>query len=208
MRALLMTCYRKLQRDRALGLHIVVRRGFRYVRELLTARYYLRAATTVGGHARTLARPRIDNLGRIDIGSHVLIRSVNVPAELATEPGGTLRIGDGTRINYGASIAAAASVDIGARVRIGPYVMIVDTDFHDAYERSVRPAASPVVIGDDVWIGAKASVLKGVRIGNGAIIGVGAVVTHDVAPFAIVAGVPARQIGTLDRTRFVREEVA
>jgi acetyltransferase-like isoleucine patch superfamily enzyme len=59
-----------------------------------------------------------------------------------------------------------------------------------------------------VWIGAKASVLKGVRIGDGAIVGVGAVVTHDVRPFAVVAGVPAREIAMLDGSRFVHEEVA
>lgn len=59
-----------------------------------------------------------------------------------------------------------------------------------------------------MWIGAKASVLKGVRIGRGAIVGVGAVVNRDVPPFAVVAGVPARQVAALDPDRFVVEEVA
>lgn len=54
----------------------------------------------------------------------------------------------------------------------------------------------PVAVGNDVWIGAGVRVLDGVTIGDGAIIGAGAVVTGDVAPNAIVAGVPARQIGT------------
>jgi len=203
-----MTCYRKLQRDRALGWRLVMGRAVRYVWELLSAPIYLRNVSQRGQHVRTLAAPRIDNQGRMLIGSHVLIRSINVPVELATAPGATLRIGDGTRINYGVSIAAASAVDIGARVRIGPYAMIVDTDFHDAYERSARPAGASVTIGDDAWIGAKASVLKGVRIGRGAIVGVGAVVTRDVPAFAVVAGVPARQIGMLDSRRFVPEVVA
>ena len=204
----IMTCYRKLQRDRPMGWRIVLGRAVRYLWELMSAPVHLRHVNQRGRYVRTLAAPRIENLGRISIGSHVLIRSINVPVELATAHGATLRIGDGTFINYGVSIAATSSVDIGARVRIGPYAMIVDTDFHDAYERSARPAGAPVTIGDDAWIGAKASVLKGVRIGRGAIIGVGAVVTRDVPAFAVVAGVPARRIGMLDQRRFVSDEVA
>jgi acetyltransferase-like isoleucine patch superfamily enzyme len=202
------TALAKLRRDRHLGWRLVARRSVRYAWELLTARVRLRAADVVGPHARTLGSPRIQNLGRMEIGGHVLLRSVNVPVELCTGPQGTLRLGDGVRVNYGTSIAAEAAVTIGNRVRIGPYVMIVDTDFHDVYERSVRPSASPVVIEDDVWIGAKASVLKGVRIGRGAVVGVGAVVTRHVEPFTIVAGVPAKTVGTLDPERFVEEQVA
>ncbi len=202
------TVLTKARRDRALGARVLVTRGLRYAWELGTARVRLRRADTVGPHARTLGRPRIDNLGRLTIGAHVLVRSVNVPVELCTGPEGTLAIGDGVRLNYGTSIAAERSVTIGNRVRIGPYVMIVDTDFHDPYARAVRPPAVPVVIEDDVWIGAKASILKGVRLGRGAIVGVGAVVTKDVAPFSVVAGVPARPVGSLDASRFVSEKVA
>lgn len=198
----------KVRRDRRLGWRALLGRALRYAGELATARLRLRRVDQVGPHARTLGRPRIQNLGRMTIGGHVLVRSVNVPVELCTGPEGELRIGDGVRLNYGTSIAAERSVIIGDRARIGPYVMIVDTDFHDPYHRSVRPMPVPVVIEDDVWIGAKASVLKGVRIGRGAIVGVGAVVTRDVEPFAIVAGVPARPVGALDPSRFVREEVA
>jgi acetyltransferase-like isoleucine patch superfamily enzyme len=205
---LLRTGLAKVRRDRALGWRVIVQRGVRYLWELATGRLRLRAANAVGARARTLGRPRIDNAGRLEIGADVLIRSVNVPVELGTGPEGLLRIGDGVRINYGASVAAYRSISIGDRVRLGPYVMIVDTDFHDPYERSKRPPAAPVVIEDDVWIGAKASVLKGVRIGRGAIVGVGAVVTRDVEPFTVVGGVPARLLGRLDPSRLVVEEVA
>lgn len=206
--SLVRTALGKVRRDRHLGWRLVVTRGVRYAWELATARLRLRSATRVGPHARTLGRPRIENFGTLEIGGHVLIRSVNVPVELCTGPSGRLRIGDGVRVNYGTSIAATGAVTIGDRVRIGPYVMIVDTDFHDPYLRGHRPAPSPVVIEDDVWIGAKASVLKGVRVGRGAIVGVGAVVTNDVPPFTVVAGVPARPVATLDPARFVAEEVA
>jgi len=193
----------KLRRDRQLPLGTVLARGLRYVRELLVARLYLRHADVVGPHARTLARPRIENLGRLEIGASFLARSVNVPVELGTGPRGVLRIGDAVRINYGASIFAERAVTIGNRVRIGPYVMIADTDFHDAYNRSQRTPGSPVIVEDDVLIGAKATVLKGVRIGRAAIVGAGAVVTRSVEPFSVVAGVPASVVGRLDASRFV-----
>jgi acetyltransferase-like isoleucine patch superfamily enzyme len=208
VRNLCRTAVEKIRRDRHMGVRAVLTRSFRYAWELATARYRLRAVTRVGRHARTLGTPRIENFGTMEIGSQVLIRSVNVPVELCTGANGLLRVGNGVRLNYGTSIAAHGAVSIGDRVRVGPYVMIVDTDFHDPYVRHLRPAPAPVVIEDDVWIGAKASVLKGVRIGRGAIIGVGAVVTRNVEPFAVVAGVPAKQVGSLDPARFVVEEVA
>jgi len=56
----------------------------------------------------------------------------------------------------------------------------------------------PVVIGDDVWIGAGATILDGVRVGRGAIVGAGAVVTRDVPDFAVVTGVPAKVVSQRD----------
>jgi len=205
---LLATVLPKLRRDRELRLTTVAARCARYAWELATSRLYLLGADRVGRHARTLGRPRVVNLGRLEIGSHVLLRSVNVPVELATGPAGTLRIGSGVRLNYGTSIAAESSVTLGDRVRVGPYVMIVDTDFHELNRRGRRPQARPVVIEDDVWIGAKASVLKGVRVGRGSVIGVGSVVTRDVEPFSIMAGVPARRVGTIDPDEFEPETIA
>jgi len=61
----------------------------------------------------------------------------------------------------------------------------------------------PVIIGNDVWIGSRAIILSGVKIDDGAVIGAGAVVTNDVPPYAIVAGVPAKVL----RFRFTREQI-
>ena len=140
----LRTVLRKVRRDRRYPWPVLVRRGVRYIWELTTARVHLRAADTVGPHARTLGRPRIENLGRLDIGAHVLLRSMVVPVELGTGLHGTLRLGDDVNVNYGVSIYAEHSVTIGHRARIGPYAMIVDTDFHDAHVRSQRQAGPPV----------------------------------------------------------------
>jgi acetyltransferase-like isoleucine patch superfamily enzyme len=81
--------------------------------------------------------------------------------------------------------------------------MIVDSAFHELLDRSKRPASQPVVIEDDVWIGAKASIMPGVTIGRGSVVGTAAVVTKDVPPFSVVAGVPARIVKTLDPAKFV-----
>lgn len=165
--------------------------------ELTTARIYLRSVDVIGQHARTLGMPRIVNLGRMEFGSAILIRSVIVRAELGTGPKGMLKIGEGVRVNYGASIYAHKEVVIGDRVRIGPYVSIADTDFHDTLDREITPRGQAVRIGNDVLLGRNAMVLKGVTIGEHSIVGAGSVVTHDVRPFTIVAGVPARQIGMI-----------
>ena len=95
------------------------------------------------------------------------------------------------------SICALREVSIGRGVVIGAGVMIFDNDFHcwngvsQGWDPSGIASARPVVIEDDVFIGTRAIILKGVRIGKGAVVGAGAVVTRDVAPGAVVAGNPA-----------------
>jgi acetyltransferase-like isoleucine patch superfamily enzyme len=185
-----------------------IRRAVRYAQGVASAPWHLRGATSVGARVRTLGRPRIVNEGQLYIGNDVLLRSVHIPIELATEPGALLRIGDGCSINYGVSIGSTLSVEIGRRVRIGPLVMIVDSEFHDLYQRSRRPPSRPVVIEDDVWITAKATVLPGVRIGRGSVVGASAVVTRDVAPFTVVAGIPAKPVKHLDPERFIVDSMS
>jgi acetyltransferase-like isoleucine patch superfamily enzyme len=140
-------------------------------------------------------RLRIDNGGQIVLHDRIRIRALPWQTELATLPGGRLEIGSGTYINSGVSISACQSVTVGERCMIGPRVLIMDNDFHTAGEPTRFPSSHPVVLEDEVWLGAAAIVLKGVRIGRGASIGAGSVVTKDVPPGAVVAGVPARPIG-------------
>lgn len=82
----------------------------------------------------------------------------------------------------------------GADVSIGPEAAIL-TLGHDARAADFANEGGPVIIGDRVWIGFRAIVLPGVTIGEGAVIAAGAVVTSNVEPFSIMAGVPARKIG-------------
>lgn len=108
--------------------------------------------------------------------------------------GGVLSIGKGTYLNRNVQIVVQESVVIGQQVKIGWDTVIMDTDLHG---HSGKPARSrPVVIGDNVWIGCRALILKGVRIGDGAIVAAGAIVTKDVPPLAVVASPSASVLFT------------
>ena len=147
------------------------------------------------------ARIRLGN--DVAIGSRFDANPLGLPHPTilaALMPDSYIEIGDGTGIS-GASIVARRSVVIGQRVMIGAGACIWDSDFHplnpDARrENPTRDArTAPVIIEDDVFIGARALILKGVRVGRGAVVGAGAVVTKDVPPGQIVAGNPARVLG-------------
>ena len=107
-------------------------------------------------------------------------------------------IGASTYINRYTMIDASESISIGANCMIGPFCYITDHDhgMQPGVPVNEQPLiGSPVAIEDDVWMGAHVTVLKGVTIHRGAVIGAGAVVTKNVPADAIVAGVPARVIG-------------
>jgi maltose O-acetyltransferase len=72
--------------------------------------------------------------------------------------------------------------------------MIIDSDFHNVKDHNKEGESREIIIEDDVWIGAKATILKGVKIGQGAVVAVGSVVTKDIPANAIAAGVPAKVI--------------
>jgi len=90
-------------------------------------------------------------------------------------------------------IIAKESVKIGNNCQIAWGVTISDHDFHRTFTEGVQNLeTAPVEIGDGVWIGMNATILKGVRVGERAIIGAGSVVTKDVPAFSMVVGSPAK----------------
>jgi acetyltransferase-like isoleucine patch superfamily enzyme len=104
--------------------------------------------------------------------------------------GAIIRIGKGTYLNRNTLVVANKLVDIGCDCRIAWDVVIMDTDSHPIYGREMKD--KPVIIEDNVWIGCRSIILKGIRVGTGSIIAAGSVVTKDVPPNTIVGGVPAR----------------
>ena len=164
------------------------------IREVLTARLYLRHCTRLGPYTQLVGRPYIDNHGTMIIGGHVRIHSTVVPVELATIAGGTLEIGDRTFVNYGVSISAYQSVRIGRFCLLGTYVNIMDNNWHDILDRRRVPPSQPVVLEDNVWLGNRVIVLPGVTIGHDTVVGAGAVVTKDLPPRCVAVGNPARVV--------------
>lgn len=105
----------------------------------------------------------------------------------------TLTIGNGTYINENSRIMVFNEVNIGENCAIAWDVNIIDSDFHKInYKTSVE--TTKINIGNNVWIGAKSIILKGLTIGDGAVISAGAIVTKDVPPKCLVAGNPAKII--------------
>lgn len=109
---------------------------------------------------------------------------------LEVGPTGILRIGKGTYLNRNTTIVAEKLVDIGSGCKISWDVVIMDSDQHPVEGDAVDDRE--VVIEDDVWIGCRAIILKGIRVGRGAIVAAGSIVTKDVPPYSVVGGVPAR----------------
>lgn len=125
-----------------------------------------------------------------------------VPASVEIRVPALVFLGDRSGIGPGSRIwaAAGAPIRIGADVLIGPGVFITSSTGHGTSPSSpmrTQPGLHlPVTIEDDVWVGAGATVLAGVRVGRGAVLAAGCVVTRDVSEYEIVGGVPARHLGS------------
>lgn len=132
---------------------------------------------------------------RCTVGRFAYIAPTN---PLVGEAGEGLRVGDHSNIGPYSYIGCSGFIEIGNHVMMGPRVNLL-SEQHNAEDtgttmKSQGVQRSFIRIEDDCWIGANATILAGVTIGRGSIVGAGAVVTRDVPPASVVAGVPARVI--------------
>ena len=142
-------------------------------------------------------RIQLSGSGEVVRGEGASLNGTVVPVELVTYTSGRIEIGNHTFVNYGSSIAARTSVRIGSYCHLGHYTFVMDNDQHDVVRHTELPQSEPNVIEDHVWIGSKAVILPGVRIGSRAVIGAGSIVTKDIPPRCVAAGNPARVLRRL-----------
>ena len=154
--------------------------------------------------------PKVELKGYLTIGRNYQINSGNrnnpigsgSETNIIVKKNASLSIGDNVGISN-STIFTSQSIIIEADVKIGGGCRIWDTDHHSFiyHERNsvpeIKPAGERVVIGRGAWLAADVTVLKGVRIGSGAVIACGSVVTRDVPDFQVWGGVPAKFIKDL-----------
>lgn len=174
-----------------------------FARKLLWVEPVLRSVCEVVGPGLRAERlPYMRGRGRLRLGANInlsgqscfyFMHGMGAPPLIA--------VGDGTFIGNGCTFSAGREIRIGSGCLISALVRIHDNDGHplDAERRRrgepiTAAETDPVIVEDNVWIGAGATILKGVHIGRDAVIGTGAVVTSDVPPGAVAGGNPARLI--------------
>ncbi|WP_447979314.1 acyltransferase [Candidatus Nitrospira bockiana] len=154
--------------------------------------------------------------GPVELGERVHLHS---EIQIEIGPGGSLTVGAGTAIQPRCRFTAfKEGIRIGRGVQIAPNCSVYSYNHGfkagDLISKQALEAKGPVVIEDDAWLGVGVIVLSGVRIGKGAVIGAGAVVTRDIPAGAIAAGTPARALRfrddvdqVLEHYRDLREQV-
>jgi len=176
-------------------------------------RFFHRLALGLASRARNLYYRALG----AEIQGYCWLRRISIPRnwpDIALEPGvalddgvviitggpqkrGKLTIGAGTYVNRYTIFDAHNELRIGRRVMIGPHCYFTDADHGTEPGSSVQSQPmwhAPLIVEDEAWIGAHVTLLPGVRVGKGAIIGAGSVVTRDVPANAVAMGVPARVV--------------
>ncbi|WP_455041655.1 sugar O-acetyltransferase [Leptotrichia buccalis] len=114
-----------------------------------------------------------------------------------TDYGKNITFGKNVFINFGCKFQDQGGITVGNNVLIGHNVVLATLDHNICVSKRAELFAAPIVIEDNVWIGANVTITSGVTIGKGSIVAAGAVVTKDVPEYSIVGGVPAKVIREL-----------
>lgn len=196
------------------GLHglLGAERDFRknVLRHLMAKVYYeplLRRRVQAVGRGLVLYEdmPKIFGNLIVELGSDVSLSGAQVWFACGDMTPKRLRIGDHSYLGFGAELFSGTEILIGRHVLVANNVLMNGYDGHPldpvarATRRPLQPESyGPIVVHDYAWIGSRAIILKNVRIGKGAVVATGAVVTKDVPDLALVAGNPARVIRMID----------
>ncbi len=176
-----------------------VRPALSQIRAVLAGKWYLRHAVSVGSRCRVWGRPAVRAQGDLVVGDRLQLLSSLWTTELFVGPGGRLDIGDRVFINHGCSIGATESIVIGPMCNLGTQVQMMDNDWHrlEPERRLERPPSRPIVLEENVWLGARVIVLGGVTIGAGSVVGAGSIVVHDIPARSLAVGSPAKVVRSL-----------
>jgi acetyltransferase-like isoleucine patch superfamily enzyme len=180
------------------------REALRRVRALRLVLTRARGKAAVRGPLRFGAHVTVEVDGRLELGRNV---HLDDSSAIIVAAGARVAIGDDFYLGRASVVAAEDSVEIGSSCMIGEHVSIRDSD-HRLPSRDRRaeregrlaPRTSPIVIGNEVWVGAGARVLRGVHIASGAVVGANAVVREDVPPNVLVTGVPAAVVRSFENS--------
>lgn len=168
--------------------------------------YYLRPRCAYLGPYHTVMKPWYVHISGVNIHIGRSFTAIGEPmhrVEIGVwgreEGQGRIRIGDCVLMSPGARLSASDEIVIGDGVMIANGAYVTDSDWHTLYDRVARPEQpTPVHIGDNVWLGDHATVLKGVTIGANSVVAARAVVSRDVPANVVVAGNPAKVVKELD----------
>lgn len=180
----------------------IVRRVYRSAR----ASFYRCISTAkVEGKLRAVAPVLCDGRGTVRVGKGVSFGFIQ-DADFWTSyvflnprnPGTVISFGEGTTVcNHFTAVAEGPGIEFGKNVLVGTGVSVFDSDFHEvdpAKRCSGTPKAGKVVIGDNVWIGERVTILKGAVIGENSVVAAGAVVSGIFPKNVVIGGVPAKVI--------------
>jgi acetyltransferase-like isoleucine patch superfamily enzyme len=166
---------------------------YRLLRIGLTTAKYRYVKRCVGKGTLVGVRTEIINSANVRIGAECLLQDA-IYIRAGTE--GRITIGDRAALNSFCRLFGHGSIEIGEDTQIGPGSLITTTE-HD-YNRELTAHFKRVAIGKGVWIGANATILPGVEVGDGAVIGAGSVVMKNIPPRCVALGSPARVVKLLD----------
>lgn len=160
----------------------------------------LRSVQHIGRGVGVFGPIHVQNAGRIEIGQYVELRSSwHRPVSLVVvRPEARLVIEDHVVINWGVNIGVVQEVAIGAHSLIADDCIIYDTDWHATDVSRSEVPGSPTRIGRNVWLGARVIVLKGVTIGDNAVVGANSTVTQDLPANVLAVGSPARVVKDIE----------